>query len=189
MNFLTIPIVLAKNMAPPDAALLLWAKRFHTENHSLLQRFKVVEKSETQMQELVKEYGKALEQVNVLTKAISSLKESSLNMEKDVGVLKKSVQRTQDELKLVNSEHQKSLAELDITKKRVWTLESAMDRITSDQNGEELQKQHGVLQGQIDRLTDEVNWWRSEAAAANERLEDRVPSRKSSKRPGKTFKG
>lgn len=176
-------------MAPPDAEWLLWAKRFHTEHHSLLQRFTTVEKSARQRQELVQDNQKTLDHLEALARANSALKESNLNLEKDVGVLKKIVQRTQDEMKLTNSEHQKSLAELDATIKRVGRLESAMDQIASDQKGEVLQKQQGVLQGQIDRLTQEVNWWRSEATAASERLESRVLSRRLKNRPGKALKG
>ena len=185
MSFSTIPIVHSKKMGPPDTEWLLWAKRSQTEHHSLLQRFTAVEESATQIQELVqRKHGEALDQIKALTKASSALKESNLNLEKDIGVLKKIVQRTQDDIKVVTSESQKSLAELDETKKRVRGLESALDRIESDQSGGDLQKQQGVLQGQIDRLTREVNWWRSEAAAANERLENRVLRRKLYNRPG-----
>ena len=177
---------LANKMGPPDTEWLLWAKRLHVEHFSLLQRLTAIEESAKQRQELVQENEEALDQIKALTKTISALKESKLDLEKDVGVLKRTVQRAQDELKHVNLEHQKSLAELDATNKRVLRLESAIDRITSDQSWEDSKRQ---LLDQNDRLMQAVNRWRSEATAAHERLENRSLSRKPNKRPCKTPKG
>lgn len=173
-------------MGPPDAEWLLWAKRFHIEHHSLLQRFTAFEKSATQRQELAFGNEEILDQIEALTKASNALRESNLNLEKDIGVLKKIVQRTQDEAKLASSEHQKSLAELDATKKRIWRLETGIDRITSDQSGEDARKQYGVLQARIDRLTQELHRWQSGATTGNQRQENRNCSRRLDIRAGKT---
>lgn len=173
-------------MSPPDAEWLLWAKRFHIEHHSLLQRFTALEKSATQRQELAFGNEEILDQLEALTKASNALRESNLNLEKDIGVLKKIVQRTQDDAKLANWEHQKSLAELDATKKRIWRLETGIDRITSDQSGEDARKQYGVLQARIDLLTQELHWWKSGATTGNQRQENRNCSRKLDIRAGKT---
>ena len=160
-------------MGPPDTEWLLWAKRLHIEHFSLLQRLTTIEESAKQRQELVQENEEALDQIKALTKTISALKESKLDLEKDIGVLKRTAQRAQDELKHVQTEHQKSLAELDVTNRRVWRLETAIDRITRDQSW---------LLDQNDRLTQKVNWWRSD------RSENRVLIRKPNRRPGKTPK-
>lgn len=173
-------------MGPPDTEWLLWAKRLHIEHFSLLQRLTAIEESAKQTQELVQENKEALDQIKALTKTISALKESNLDLEKDIVVLKRTAQRAQDELKHVNSEYQKSLTELDATNRRVLRLETAIDRITPDQSWEDLKRQ---LLDQNDRLMQRVNWWRSEAAAAHERPENRILSRKPNRRPGKTYKG
>ncbi|KAI4136029.1 MAG: hypothetical protein LQ347_000148 [Umbilicaria vellea] len=176
-------------MSPPDAEWLLWAKRFHMEYHSLLQRFTALEKSARQRQERAFGNEEMLDQIEALTRASNALRESNLNLEKDIGVLKKIVQRTQDEAKLANSEHQKSLAELDATKKRIWKLENGIDRITSDQSGEDAKKQHRVLQARIDRLTQELHQWQSGVTAGNQRQENINFSRKLKLRASKTPKG
>ena len=161
-------------MAPPDMEWLLWAKRFKDEHQSLLQRVAGLEKAAMQLalekNQLAQEHKEALEHIQELTKASSALKESKLTSEKDIGVLKKGLQRTQDEMKLVKADCQKLFDEHDAMRKSVGNLEVAVEQITSDKSGEQ---------------TD----------AANERLESKILEQKSeietltakfNNRPGKT---
>ena len=186
-------------MAPPDMEWLLWAKRLKDEHQSLLQRVAGFEKAAMQLalekNLLAQEHEGALEHIQELTRASSALKESKLTSEKDIGVLKKGLQRTQDEMKLVKADCQKLFDEHDAMRKSVSNLEVAVEQITSDKSVEVLKTQQGILEGQIDHATQDVHRWKKQADAANERLESKILEQKSeietltaklNNRPGKT---